>query len=90
MALTAESDLAATVALLQADPSTRVYLVAHLNGGDDIDTLLQRSQQRANVLRQLLIGRGVDANRIVARGVGPLAPGCSTDNCGDRVELVLQ
>ena len=90
LALTADSDLAATVSLLQADPSTRVYLVAHLNDAGDIDALMQRSQQRANVLRQLLIGRGIDANRIVSRGVGPLAPNCGITSCANRVELVLQ
>jgi hypothetical protein len=90
LALTAESNLSATVSMLQADPSTRVYLVAHLNADGDIEGLMQRSQQRANVLRQLLIGRGVDANRIIARGVGPLAPNCGAVDCADRVELVLQ
>ena len=90
LALTAESNLSAIVSMLQADPSTQIYLVSHLGGEGDVDTLLERSQQRANVLRQLLIGRGVNANRIIARGLGPLAPGCSGGNCEDRVELVLQ
>lgn len=90
LALTAESNLSAIVSMLQADPSIQIYLVSHLGGEGGIDTLLERSQQRANVLRQLLIGRGVNASRIIARGVGPLAPGCSGGNCEDRVELVLQ
>ncbi|NKB31857.1 MAG: DUF4892 domain-containing protein [Pseudomonadales bacterium] len=90
LGLTDDSDLSSTVNLLQTDPSLRIFLVAHLSGQDDVDTLLQRSQQRANVLRQLLIGRGIDGNRIIARGVGPLAPSCNEDVCDDRVELVLQ
>ncbi|MDD9891007.1 MAG: DUF4892 domain-containing protein [Gammaproteobacteria bacterium] len=90
LALTSDSDLSAVVGLLQADPSLRIYLVAHLSGEADLDALIQRSQQRANVLRQLLIGRGVDANRIIARGIGPLAPACNAEVCGDRVEIVLQ
>jgi len=88
--LTSDSDLTAVVNLLQTDPSLRIFIVAHLNGDEDLDALVERSQQRANVLRQLLIGRGVDGNRIIARGVGPLAPACSADACGDRVEIVLQ
>lgn len=90
LALSDESDLSSTVSLLQSDPSLRVYLVAHLGGDEDVDTLLQRSQQRADVLRQLLIGRGIAANRINAQGVGPLAPSCNAATCGDRVEIVLQ
>ena len=90
LGLTDNSDLTSTVNLLQADPSLRVYLVVHLSGDEDVDALIQRSQQRSNVLRQLLIGRGIDGNRIIAKGVGPLAPSCNVSVCGDRVELVLQ
>ena len=90
LGLTDDSDLTSTVNLLQADPSLQVYLVVHLSGDEGVDTLIQRSQQRSNVLRQLLIGRGLDGNRIIAKGVGPLAPSCNADICGDRVELVLQ
>ncbi|PDH35317.1 MAG: hypothetical protein CNF02_00945 [OM182 bacterium MED-G28] len=90
LALTSESNLSAIVSMLQADPSTQIYLVSHLSDESDIDTLLERSQQRANVLRQLLIGRGINGNRIIARGVGPLAPSCNGGNCEDRVEIVLQ
>ena len=90
LGLTGDSDLASIVNILQVDQSLRVYLVIHLNGNEDIDTLIQRSQQRSNVLRQLLIGRGIDGDRIIAKGVGPLAPSCNADVCGDRVEMVLQ
>lgn len=90
LVVTAESDLSVTLNMLKSDPSLRVYLVAHLSGEDAIETLMERSQQRADSLRGLLVGSGVEDNRIIARGVGPLAPTCNAETCGDRVEIVLQ
>lgn len=90
LALSVDSDLSAIVNMLQANPSFRIYLVAHLSEGDEFAALIERSQQRANMLRELLITRGIEGNRIVARGVGPLAPSCNVAACTDRVEIVLQ
>ena len=33
---------------------------------------------------------GIDAERLTARGLGPLAPLCAAADCAERVELVLQ
>ena len=45
--------------------------------------------QAAELVRQALINLGIDETRLIARGVGPLAPFCSEGNCEERVELVL-
>lgn len=84
------TDLSFVVELLEADQSMRIYLVVHLTGAEPIDRLMQRSTLRASFLRQQLIDLGVDADRIDARGVGPLAPACASVNCSERIELVLQ
>ncbi len=85
-----QGGVGAVLQLLQQNPSLSVYVVAHMGGTGDLDELLRRSRQRAEQLRELLIQQGIDGDRIVARGVGPLAPLCSEGDCGARVELVLQ
>ena len=84
------ADLSSTVELLNADSSIRVYLVAHLQGTQSLEVLLRRSALRAATLRESLISLGVAGEKIVAQGIGPLAPACDTDNCAERIELVLQ
>ncbi|MEX2469802.1 MAG: DUF4892 domain-containing protein [Pseudohongiellaceae bacterium] len=88
--LAPETNLAPVVDLLQSDQSLQYYVVAHLGGAAPLETLIQRSTARAEVLRQALIERGVNGDRLVARGVGPLAPVCNIGNCAERAELVLR
>lgn len=83
-------NLDAVARLIGDRPDLAFYLVVHLGGGQDLDTLLRRSTARAEALRRRLIGAGADGARIAARGVGPLAPACAAGNCAERVELVLR
>jgi hypothetical protein len=75
--------------LLRENESTRLYVVAHLRIQEPLEILLARSVRRAELVRQALINLGIDEARLVAQGVGPLAPLCSEGNCEERVELVL-
>lgn len=88
--LVSEGELGLMIELMNQDPSVQIYLVAHLRAGGSIAELLTRSLARANLLRQTMIDRGIDAGRIIAQGVGPLAPVCVGSACNQRVELVLQ
>ncbi len=88
--LTADTDLAAVAAELVNSPELSFYLVAHLGGAGGLDQLTNRSTVRAQTVRQRLINLGVDASRLIAYGLGPLAPSCAEDNCSERVELVLR
>lgn len=89
--LPATLDIEPLVAALNADRELRVYLVAHLSvEGQPLDALLRRSETRASALRQALLAAGIEAVRIEAAGVGPLAPSCSGGDCAERVELVLR
>lgn len=74
---------------LMANPELLLYVVAHLGGEQPLDELLNRSMLRAQTVRQRLIMLGVEADRLTARGVGPLAPSCAGSDCESRVELVL-
>lgn len=88
--LGADTDLSYLVEMLQNNAELRVYLVAHLSGDEPLANLMRRSTVRANLLARQLIEAGIDADRVIAQGVGPLAPACAAANCGDRVELVLR
>lgn len=88
--LTDNSTLMPALELLQSSPELNFYIVAHLGGDGDLDTLLARSMRRAETVRQQLIELGVQANRLVATGVGPLAPACEAAECAERIELVLR
>jgi len=76
--------------LLGEAPDLQVYLVVHLGGEEELDRLLDRSRRRAEQLRTELLAQGIDENRVIATGVGPLAPRCAGSDCGERVELVLR
>ena len=75
---------------LLARPELQLYVVAHLGGDQTLDEIISRSTMRARTVRQLLISLGVEPGRLIARGVGPLAPSCMGENCAARVELVLR
>lgn len=88
--LAEESDLQEALELVQSDPETGFYIVVHLNGDEPLDQLLARSKARAEFIRSELVAEGVQADRLIAEGVGPLAPGCELADCSERVELVLR
>ena len=86
----ADSGLDTVVELLRLEPELRLVVVAHLQGEGGLEQLLDRSERRAEAVRQLLLDQGIEADRLSARGLGPLAPLCAAGNCAERVELVLQ
>jgi hypothetical protein len=88
--LTDNAELDALARELNSNTGMNFYLVAHLGGDQDLEQLINRSMIRAQTVRQGLINLGVDGNRLLARGVGPLAPSCIGENCSERVELVLR
>ena len=88
--LAANADFTVPLGILQADDSLQVYLVGHLQGEGGVEELTRRSRVRAEWLREALISAGVDAARITAAGVGPLAPVCNGGDCAERMEMVLR
>lgn len=84
-------DLEPILSALNTDESIEIYLVAHLSAdGQSLEQLMRRSTARANALRQALIEAGIEASRIEAAGVGPLAPACAGQACDGRIEMVLR
>ena len=75
---------------LQANPSLQLFVVAHLRDQGGFEVLMERSLRRAEQVRAGLVARGVSRSRLVAQGVGPLAPLCLDSDCSERVELVVR
>lgn len=88
--------VAEVATLLEASPTLKVYVVGHTDNVAALDLNTKLSQARADAVVQALVStHGIAASRLVARGVGPLAPVASNDAedgraKNRRVELVKQ
>ena len=82
--------------LLRDRPSLNVYIVGHTDGTGTLPHNLDLSQRRAEaVVATLVSSHGVATGRLVAKGVGPLAPVASNGTeegraQNRRVEIVSQ
>ena len=75
---------------LRNAPLMQVYIVAHLSEEGALEEMLARSTQRAQNLVSRLVEAGINERRVLAQGVGPLAPLCLQAPCSERVEVVLR
>ena len=79
---------------LKANTRSKLYVVGHTDDAGDYNANLALSDQRAAaVVADLLTRSGVKAERLLAKGVGPLAPVASNNNdagkqLNRRVELI--
>lgn len=88
--LTSDSGIAELVQLMQDNPELRLYVVGHIDESGNLAAIIARSLDRANQVRDRLLEQGIDSERVSAQGVGPLSPSCLGDNCGSRIEVVIQ
>lgn len=91
-----ETTLAEMATFLHENPETDVYVVGHTDDTGTLSHNMDLSQRRAEAVGRALVSRhGVAAARLIAKGVGPLAPVSSNDTeegraRNRRVELVEQ
>lgn len=78
------------VDVLSRDALLEVYIVGHLQGSDSLSELQARSAQRAQAVVDRVAAAGIDADRMQAHGLGPLAPVCRPGPCSQRIEMVLR
>ncbi len=83
------------VATLIANPDVMIEVAGHTDADGDADYNQGLSQRRAETVRGYLIGKGVDADRITARGYGEAEPIASNATSAGkaqnrRVELRIQ
>lgn len=81
--------------MLTDNPELRISIVGHSDNRGPLRVNIAISQKRAATVRQALIERGVDGERMEARGIGYLAPRRSNETeegraLNRRVELVLR
>ena len=79
--------------LLKASPNLKAFVVGHTDNVGTLEINHKLSADRADALVKALIGRGIEATRLKAAGVGPYSPVASNkDEQGRaqnrRVELV--
>lgn len=81
--------LDAVVQYLDTNKNHGIRLVGHTYGSADVEVLQKSSLQFAEELATMLNQNGIDAKRIKAFGVGPLAPRGNIANQQDRVEILV-
>lgn len=86
LADSSRSALEAVAESLKAQPGTRIEIGGHTDniGNDAYNNVL--SQERAEAVRQFLIARGVDGDRLVAMGYGEFKPITSNDTEEGRAQ----
>lgn len=82
--------LSSVVSAMQINRRLRLYVVGHLTGEGAISQLQQRSQTRAESVVSALVNAGIEASRLSAQGIGPLAPISQNTEQTSRIGLVLQ
>lgn len=91
-----EPQLAEMARALQDSPKLTIYIVGHTDNAGQLDYNTHLSERRAAaVVKALTIQYGIDAQRLIAKGVGQLAPVASnqTDEGrakNRRVEMVAK
>lgn len=73
-----------TVAFLRADQSARIVIAGHTDARGNDSYNLKLSRQRANEVRDYLIGYGIDGSRLQAVGFGEGQPVASNDTDDGR------
>lgn len=71
---------------LKERPALRVEIQAHTDNTDPADQNLRLSQKRADTVRLALIGAGVPAGRLLAKGYGEALPVASNSTAWSRAK----
>jgi OmpA-OmpF porin, OOP family len=64
---------------LKSKPSMKLEIAGHTDNSGEQDANLHLSQRRADAIREYLIGKGIAADRILAKGYGHTQPLAAND-----------
>ena len=81
--------------LMAQNANKKMLVEGHTDSRGAVATNLALSLQRANAVRDYLVARGVNANRIAALGIGSSRPLLDNSNpqnraSNRRVEIIIQ
>ena len=74
------------VAVLKRHPSINIEIVGHTDSSGKAEYNKELSESRANAVRDYLVQKGIDSERITARGAGEESPVASNDTPTGRAE----
>lgn len=82
------------VELMQENPRMEILLTGHTDNQGNLKTNIRLSQERVEAVKNYLISRGIEENRIEGKGYGPTRPvasnaGEETRRLNRRVEFVI-
>lgn len=91
----AERNLDGLVRAMRDDPTARIEIEGHTDSSGSREHNLDLSLRRAITVQSFLIGRGIDASRVSAQGLGPDFPVASNATetgrqQNRRVEVIVQ
>ena len=84
LSASSESELTQIQAALDANPGLRIRIEGHTDASGAASTNMRLSQQRADAVRTWLVGRGISASRLDARGYGEDTPVASNETTSGR------
>lgn len=91
-----DPELAVVSEYLKNNPDVKLYVVGHTDDAGSLEYNIELSRRRATaVVAKLTTDYGIDEDRLIAQGVGPLAPKTTNESedgraKNRRVELVLR
>jgi OOP family OmpA-OmpF porin len=71
---------------MKANPDVKVEIQGHTDSRGSLALNERLSQQRAEAVRDYLIGQGIAAERLTARGYGPHNPIASNETADGRAQ----
>lgn len=75
------------VSYLKTNPKIKIELQGHTDAQGNDEDNLKLSQNRANAVKEYLVSKGIDADRLTAKGYGETQPAYTKNAKGENIQL---